>query len=92
MWVWPIPLQPPINVKVLEPIGRVLKTVGKVVHLHPCHKVYACEGSDHKLILVVCSSKYGLLKCTACRRLSHVLCMIDYSYNLLQLLLRLGTF
>ena len=33
MQVWPIPFKPTVNMKALEPIGRELKTVGKVISL-----------------------------------------------------------
>jgi hypothetical protein len=33
MQVWPVPLKPTCNLKALEPIGRELRTVGKVMSL-----------------------------------------------------------
>lgn len=33
MQVWPVPFKPTVNLKALEPIGRELKTVGKVMLL-----------------------------------------------------------
>ena len=41
MQVWPIPFKPTVNMKSLEPIGRELKTVGKVSSLCLIHIISA---------------------------------------------------